>query len=62
MIVYRNNLARLFPQYYCLIKLSENLLVLCAQLSQAPGLRMLTSMIARLSKVILQHREHLVLE
>lgn len=62
MIAYRNNPARLFPQYYRLIKLSENLLALCAQLSPAPGLRTLTSAIARLSKVILQHREHLVLE
>lgn len=30
MIVYRRNLARLFLQYYCLIKLSENVLVLSA--------------------------------
>ena len=30
MIVYRRNLARLFPQYYCLIKLCENLLVMSA--------------------------------
>ena len=46
MIVSSLKLARLFPQYYCLIKLSENVLLLSA----AAGLRMLTTAIARLSR------------